>query len=368
MLAAAWIIGPRTVPAQTTEIPGACGAGGAPTASGIAGSKGQVRFPSYMDDSFSQLKQEVPALRGLRFEAHDAVRGPDSSGGSFGDESAMILSQTGEAIQAMLPRVPRLIAKEELSQAAVALPYTVMEGRQGGSVTGPGGRRGAAATQAMNTSERGLQGEELERAIENMLSNDSHRAVFGYRIQSDEDPKFGYLLNEYRTNGQNEVVMLANAGAGSPHGVGFGNSWMMFQPERLKDLRFRYLGRQKIGKHETFVVAFAQIPERVGLPGQISMAGMSCRYYSQGVLWIDQSIFQIVRLQSDLLAPVPDIHLTKLRSEINFSEIRIAERNLSLWMPKEVLLSWETTEQAAMEMHKYSNYRLFMATSHIVLP
>jgi hypothetical protein len=142
----------------------------------------------------------------------------------------------------------------------------------------------------------------------------------------------------------------------------------MFQPENLKESRFRYLGRQKVGKHETLVVAFAQSPEWVSLPGQISMGSVSCRYFMQGVVWIDQSIFQIVRLETDLQAAVPELHLTRLRSEVSFSEIRIAERNLSLWMPSVVTISWETKEQAAMELHRYSNYKLFTATSRIVLP
>jgi hypothetical protein len=368
VLAVAWLVSTTPGWSQATQrMPGTCGAGASKSIAWVAGSKGLVRFPSYLEDSFSQLKKAVPSLQGLKFEAHEAIGDAGSSNGTYSDESAMILGQTGEAITAMLPRVPRLIAKEELSQAVVALPYVVNEARLGASLGG-GRRGGGGATQGYSASERGLEGDELRRAMESMLSMDGHRTVFGYRIQSDPDPKFGYLLNEYRTNARNETVVISDGSMGSPQGVGFGNSWMMFQPENLKELRFRYLGRQKVGKHETFVVAFAQIPEQVPLPGRITIGGTTCRYYAQGVLWIDQTIFQIVRLQSDLLSPLPDIRLTQLRSELDFSEIRIPERNLSLWMPQNVMLSWATTEQAAMELHRYSNYRLFMATSHIVLP
>jgi hypothetical protein len=320
--------------------------------------KGETRFPSYLEDSFAQLKAAAPALRGLKFAAR---AGGDAAGNE--DESARILSQTGAAITAMLPRVPHLIAKEQLSQAAVPRPYMVDEGRQGIS---SGGRRGGGMQGLTSTSSHEVEGEDLQRALQGMLSTNGQHAVFGYRIQSDEDPKFGFVLNEYRTNARDERVDVVSPG--SPHGVGFGNSWLMFQPENLKESRFRYLGRQRVGKHETLVVAFAQSPERVGLPGQISIGGKSCRYLMQGVVWIDQSIFQIVRLQTDLEAAIPDIHLTRLRSEVSFSEIRIRERNLSLWMPSIVAISWETKEQAAVELHRYSNYKLFTATSRIVLP
>jgi hypothetical protein len=339
---------------------GTCGVATPVLLAASNGKKGDTLFPSYMDDSFAQLKKEVPALHGMKFEARPATTAADTEP----DESALILAQTGAAITEMLPRVPHLIAKEELSQVAVPLPYVVGEARQAASF---GGRRGAAVSQGYTSSERGLEGMDLWHAIDSMLTSNTHRAIFAYRIQSTPDPKYGFLFKEYRTNTRNESVDVSNA-AGSPHGVGFGNSWLVFHPDNAKDLRYRFLGRQKVGKHETFVVAFAQIPGQVALPGAITIGNTTCEYLSQGIVWIDETIFQIVRLQSDLLAPVSELQLTRLRSELTFAEIRIPERNLSLWMPKDVLLSWQMKDQAAAELHRYSDYKLFTATSRIILP
>jgi hypothetical protein len=85
-------------------------------------------------------------------------------------------------------------------------------------------------------------------------------------------------------------------------------------------------------------------------------------------VWIDDSIFQIVRIQTDLLAPLTDLNVSKLNSEVSFGEVRIAERNLTLWMPDDVEIRWLLKDQAGAERHKYSDYRLFGATSRIVLP
>jgi hypothetical protein len=92
-----------------------------------------------------------------------------------------------------------------------------------------------------------------------------------------------------------------------------------------------------------------------------------CRYLVQGILWIDETFFEIVRLRTDLLAPLPELHLTQLRSELRFGEVKIPARDLILWMPSEVRISWQSKDDAGMELHRYSNYRLFAATSHIVL-
>ncbi len=313
--------------------------------------KGAVAFPSYMDDSFAQLKKEVPNLHGLQF-----VDDPTSL------ESQTILSQMSAAISAMLPKVPHLVAKEELSQVVLQLPYSVGAATQGMTT---GGRRGAGVPTYSN-NERGVEGEELQRVMHTMLSGPGNHIVFSYRIQSDPDPKYGTLLNEYRYTTKNEPVDVKSVAPGNPHGIGFSNSWLLFEPSTMKESRFRFLGRQRVGKRETYVVAFAQKPEQVVVPARISMAEGSCKYFTQGVVWIDQSLFQIVRLQTDLLSPLPDIHLKQLRSELQFTEVRIKERELSLWLPNEVSILWETQTVAAAEVHHYSNYRLFTGTGRLL--
>jgi hypothetical protein len=317
--------------------------------------KGKGRFPAYLEDNFAQLKVEVPALRGLRFEADP---------GAEPEKSEAILKKTGETIVAMLPRVPNLMAKEELSQASVALPYTMTVTTAQNSVSA-GSRRNAS--QLYDSLSHGVEGEELDKVLDGMMGQSKH-GVFGYRIQSTVDPTFGPMLREYRTDAKNEAVDVLNANAGSPRAVGFSSSWMMFKPANLEDARFRYLGHQKLGKHDTVVLAFAQIPGEVPVPAEITMGGGTCSYLQQGIVWIDEEAAQIVRMQTDLLQPLTDFHMTKLYSSMTFGEVRIAEKNLTLWMPNEVEIRWLSKELAGAERHKYSDYRLFGATSRIVLP
>jgi hypothetical protein len=94
----------------------------------------------------------------------------------------------------------------------------------------------------------------------------------------------------------------------------------------------------------------------------------TCHYYTQGVVWIDQSNFEVLRLHTDLLAALPAIALQELRTDLKFEEIRIPERNLSLWMPSDVEITWRSDNLAAAELHRYSDYKLFTASSRIVLP
>jgi hypothetical protein len=344
---------------QDVETPAACMTA-AVGPQDMAGKKGP-HFPDYMDDTFQQLKIAVPTLRGLKFEGHS---------GTEPDESSDILAQTGVAISTMLQHIPHMIAKEELWQAMLHLPYSPQTRQDTGSMGGTGGRRSAPLSSSYSTVDgTAITGDELQKTIEGLMVTKGSYVKMNYRIQADPDPELGMLLlNEYRTNLKNEPIANLGGNPGDPQSVGLGNTWLLFDTRNLKEARFRYLGKQKLGKHETFVVAFAQLPETVTLPAQISMSGVTCSYMRQGVLWIDQTLYQILRLETDLLAPLPGIKLDEVRTEVDFAEVRIPERNLSLWLPKELEVLIETEDQATVERHRYSEYRLLTATSRIILP
>jgi hypothetical protein len=86
----------------------------------------------------------------------------------------------------------------------------------------------------------------------------------------------------------------------------------------------------------------------------------------QGIAWIDQSDFRIVRLRTDLLAPLPLILVEKQTANIVFGPVRIADLATELWLPKAVNLQMEVGGQVVREEHNYSKYRLYQAKSRIV--
>ncbi len=314
-------------------------------------------FPSYLEDSYIQLRAAVPALRTLKFEDHPAT---------IADEAEPILNQAALALIAMVPRVPNLIAKEELSLVSIPLPYQPNNSTLTTNVGST--RRGMPQISTTSSSAAPVQGAELEKVLEGMLDQPQQRTFFSYRIRAAQDPTFGPVLEEYRINAKEQAVDPNDYSAGNPRSVGYGNTWMMFVPANLQESRFRYLGHQKIDHHETLVIAFAQDADHATMRAAVGIGADACRYFIQGILWIDQSFFQIVRIQTDLLSPLTGVHLNQLRSELRFGEVKIPTRNLTLWMPSDVKISWQGKDSAGMELHRYSNYRLFAATSRIILP
>ena len=167
------------------------------------------------------------------------------------------------------------------------------------------------------------------------------------------------MLEEYRTD-------KAKTGA-APLSQGSANAWVLFHPGNLAESRFRYLGRQRMDGHSTVVLAFAQLPDKVKFPGQVNVGGALVPLLYQGIAWIDESDFRIVRLRTDLLAPRPDFFLRTLTSEVRFSEVRVPELTDPLWLPQEVKTTWDFKGQVMQEVHHYSDFRLYRSKVKIVM-
>jgi hypothetical protein len=166
-------------------------------------------------------------------------------------------------------------------------------------------------------------------------------------------------LDEYRTD-------KTNSGT-APLTRGNANAWVLFHPGNLAESRFRYLGHQRIEGRPTLVLAFAQIPDKVRFPGQVNLAGISVAVLFQGIAWIDESDFRIVRLHEDLLAPRPDMYLRVLSSDVLFAEVRLPKVVETLWLPREAKTTWDFKGEVVEQVHRYSGFRLYTTKTKIVM-
>jgi hypothetical protein len=276
----------------------------------------KIHVPSYLDDSFEQVKNEVPGLEKLM---PVALRNSSAPTTASQLDTGSIVSRASEVIAQMAPRIPDLLAKELV-------------------VINP-------------------RGDLSDRQFES----------YEYRIARREDPGHGSVLDEYRSDGVNSFSQMGSTGAAT--------QWLLFYPRNLEESRYRYLGQQRINGHQTYLVAFAQLPSRtnnVMVINTDNSKGKSCSTLLQGLAWIDQSTFQIVRLQTDLLAPLTgdsinnDPPLLLSRRVLDFGKVNIPQRNLTLWLPKVTDITWQKGENRYEERHEYSDFRLFDVTSTIV--
>jgi hypothetical protein len=224
--------------------------------------------------------------------------------------------------------------------------------------------------------------------IEPELQRKSAPEKFSYLIVAHRGPE-GVTLAEFRVDlktgqkiesddtavPQQRLKDLADAsskigtqgGATFPRSEGYASMWVRFYPSNRFESDFRYLGKQKMGGRKTVVVAFAQKPASVRMPGRILLMEKSLPVYYQGVAWIDASDFRILRLRSDLLEPIYDISLTQLTAEVEFANTQAAGFPFPLWLPQEVEVMAQLGGKTFYEKHRYSNYRSFQVHTRFLI-
>jgi hypothetical protein len=272
----------------------------------------------YMDEPLPELKKDVHELGAMT---------PAPSQEPLSD----LLAKTGAKADELLHRVPNLISDEAVSESHYSKDTT--NGCIGAGCISP----------------------------ETVVSRDES---FHYMILTDRAS--GQMkVSEYRTARNGKPV--GSAAAGAPMFQGFISAWIVFSSANQSESRFRYMGQQKVDGQATYVLGFAQVPGSVEAPGVVVVDSQSIPMLLQGVAWIDQSDFRIVRLRTDLLAPLPLILLEKQTANIVFGAVRIASLDAELWLPKSVALQMDVRGQMVREEHRYSKYRLYQAKSRIVL-
>jgi hypothetical protein len=310
----------------------------------------------YLNDPLHDLQHAVPDLRSLR-----------AAGTEVNLQS--ILDRTGEVVAAQVPKIPDLIASESISEAGMVI--TSSSGDSGLRDPVPMIRttgRGQVQTPAEQIADYTTDERQLKDRLHLSLTAGTPRKNFDYLVFYRPAPEGRSTLEESRTDAKARNNRQSQEEEQELHATGFAHLWLMFLQERIPQSNYRLLGEQKMYGHETYVVAFAQSPDRVTIPGQISAGGRTYPLLYQGIAWIDEATFRIVRLRTDLLAPLAEIQIPWLSSDLAFSEVRIPEQELPLWLPRQVELMWRQGDDLGGEMHSYAKYRLFHATAKMLPP
>jgi VWFA-related protein len=268
---------------------------------------------SYIELSISRLKDAVPSLKGIQYDSSQ-------------QQLPSILAGVAKTISDVLPRLPDLVSRED-----------VLRSQGSWDSNAPGG---LAAAQPSSRE-------------------------FKYLLQCRRSPSGATTISESRIDSKGRPV----TGEGTYtalRGYGFAYQWLFFSAANQREFRFRYLGEQQKEGRNTFVIAFAQDPAKVADPAYFEAGGQSAPFYFQGVLWVDQTTFDIVRLRTDLLSPLPELHLRRLSTELTFRSAAIRDFGASFWLPSEVDISSNQGRGSSEESHRYSDYHLFHAEAKIV--
>lgn len=199
------------------------------------------------------------------------------------------------------------------------------------------------------------------------------------RVQTSQHLQYNYLIiihgdekpprfEEYRADAEGKPVTQKGATRVYSVTSGFGLKCIYFSTAHQPESTFLYLGDEQIGQRNTYVVAFAQRPGHTTMAESVSGSWGADSVFVQGIAWIDQNSFQIVRLRTDLLGPPVDIGLTRQTTEVTFGEVRLPDIEVPLWLPSLVNVYAVFDGQAFRNEHHYTNYERYRVSVKIKVP
>lgn len=174
---------------------------------------------------------------------------------------------------------------------------------------------------------------------------------------------WGPSFVEYRADLAGKETSPVGLSEGFMLTQGFASAPFIFHPTYRSGSTFRYLGRQNVNGRNTYVVAFAQIPAKAHIYGVFLRGQTSITTYSQGLAWIDADTYQIIRMHTDLLAPIPEFRLAKQTLDIDFNAVHFTTVKDALWLPGKVTVTLDWNGKILRNQHEYSDFKIFQVAA-----
>lgn len=182
------------------------------------------------------------------------------------------------------------------------------------------------------------------------------RFQFDYLV-SIKEPRLGLLsVDEYR-----DIHYLP---AKFPDGIatsGLPALALVFHPYYAPDFKMTCEGLARTKAGSAWQIYFRQ---RADKPNsirtyQIGVQGPTYSAPLKGRAWIAADSFQIVRLETDLVTPLPQIGLVADRAAIEYGPVHFQSRNLDMWLPQVAEVFYDWRGRRSHRRHTFTNYLLF---------
>ena len=183
-------------------------------------------------------------------------------------------------------------------------------------------------------------------------------------IMQNVSTKENYLINEYRTGEDGRPLAYSAKTAGLMITSNFVSTLAVFLPKLKTGVAYRFLGRQELAGRLTYVIAFAQQPSTSpALIRFVSTTQGEVLAHQQGIAWIDDH-YEVLRVHTDLLYPLPDMRLQLLSADIDYRPRRLGRFNQIFWLPVGVTVNVDWAGKRLRNEHTLSDYVLFKVDTH----
>src|SRR5215467_11157966 len=230
---------------------------------------------------------------------------------------------------------------------------------------------GAACAVTDIIQRAGKRVEEFVQNVDRFTASEflKHESINKWGLaESPETRRFDYVvaINQYRPGffSVTEYRANANSTAEFPEGVktnGLPTLALIFHPNNAGNFEMSCEGLARASGGLAWQVHFRQRPDKPNTMREYRLGenGPSYPVALRGRAWIAADSYQIVRMESDLVAPVPEIRLVADHMLVEYGPVRFQNRNVEMWLPQNAEVYFDWRGRRIHRRHSFSNYLLF---------
>jgi tetratricopeptide (TPR) repeat protein len=141
--------------------------------------------------------------------------------------------------------------------------------------------------------------------------------------------------------------------------TGFMGLALVFHPEMQKDFDFVCEGQSDWRGQTSWIVHFRQRHDRPNRMHSYTVQNQEFPVGLKGRAWITADKFQIVRMEADMVEPVPAIALESEHQTVEYGPVPFPKKNTTLWLPKDAEIYIDFRKRRYYRRHSLDHYLLF---------
>jgi hypothetical protein len=134
---------------------------------------------------------------------------------------------------------------------------------------------------------------------------------------------------------------------------------LIFHPHYIGDFKTNCEGLGDWHGQPAWQVRFEQRADRLNRSCTFVVDGRAYDARLRGRAWILANSFQVARLETDLMEPIPKIRLRTDHEAIEYSPVSFSGNKFSLWLPSNVELFMDFRGHRFYRKHAFTNFMLF---------
>ena len=177
--------------------------------------------------------------------------------------------------------------------------------------------------------------------------------LFSYVAEVDQGSSGAFWIEEYR---------LAKTQGDSPQisDTGTAAFALIFHPHEIGNFEFRCEARTDWQGVPAWRLRFEESPDPRKAFHQIKINDSAYQLRFRGRAWIAADGYQILRLETDLVAPVPEIHLQQEHLDITYTPVEFRKPKFLVWLPESTFMQINYHGHRYQRLHKFSHFQLFL--------